>query len=228
MGDAKFWKEYIESYDKIFASLDYYQELLNMHLTSLEKSRTVLESCAGSGNLSVRLLKFGKIVYAIDQNAAGLDMICERAKEYRHNLELVLGDAENLFFKDESFDGVSSMLALPFMKNPIKYLREHARVLKKGGIMVLSGPSNEAKDFAFVGQNWISNLKQNGLYDNLREAWEVVFQKTNENIKCHVPNWYSINELSEILEAEAGLRVISAQENPLYMGRGYVISALKK
>jgi len=225
MGNAQFWKEYINSYHVILSNLDRYQELLSMHQEALKGKTRVLDSAAGSGILSERLLRDGVEVHALDQNEHGLEMLKSRAQS---NLKTYVGDAHDLEFEFSYFDGVSSMLALPFMQDPLQYLREHARVLRGDGIIVISGPSEPAKDYEYVLGRHKEELERKGLFDKLREHWEVVFERTKENRDNNVHNWFSTEELTEILERDIGIKVIDAQENPFYFGMGYVIIGEKK
>ena len=222
------WKSYIETYDRFFMQLKPYRELLEMHTSALDECGRLLDSGAGSGRVSEKLLKSGKEVVAIDKNWHGLDLLRERAKESGDRLKIKTIDAHILPFESESFDGVNSMLVLPFMKNPQVYLKECARVLRNGGKIVLSGPSEGAKDFNCVGREWINQLKEDGLFEGVQRDWRMVFDNTNVNIKQFVANWFEKDELVNILEDEVGLIVELAKDNPLYGGRGYFIVARKK
>lgn len=54
------------------------------------------------------------------------------------------GDAENLPFKDNTFDVVTCQTVLIHLKNPLKALSEMKRVLKKGGILICAEMNNIA------------------------------------------------------------------------------------
>ena len=61
----------------------------------------------------------------------------------------VLGVAEDLPFKDESFDAVFSLNVLEHVRNPFRCAREISRVLKKGGRIILDINDQES-DFSKV------------------------------------------------------------------------------
>lgn len=63
---------------------------------------------------------------------------------------LETGDAENLLFKDETFDFVFSYHALEHFPNPKKALKEMHRVLKKGGGFWIGTP-NKSRIVGYIG-----------------------------------------------------------------------------
>lgn len=221
------WRKAIRSYDSFFMNLRPYRELLDIHVSNLRDCNKILDTGAGAGRVSEELLRDGKEVVAIDKNSYGLDLLRERTSEYGDRLRIKAIDAHLLPFESNSFDGVNSMLVLLFMRNPKLYLRECARVLKKDGIMVLSGPSRAAKDIDFVGNGWIKQLEEDGLMERVQSDWKTVFESTNTNIKDYAYNWFEKDELVNVLEEEVGLKIDVCQDNPLYYGRGYVMVARK-
>jgi ubiquinone/menaquinone biosynthesis C-methylase UbiE len=52
--------------------------------------------------------------------------------KYGHSLELILSDAENICFKENSFDNLLAMKVFKLLE-PFKFLKEAKRVLKNGG-----------------------------------------------------------------------------------------------
>lgn len=54
------------------------------------------------------------------------------------DLRLFLGEAESLPFRDHSFDNVLSFGAFNYFNDPLKALKEMARVVKPGGLVVVS------------------------------------------------------------------------------------------
>jgi SAM-dependent methyltransferase len=63
-------------------------------------------------------------------------MDSERTQAER--IQLVQGDAHCLMFADATFDAVSCLEALEFMRDPRQVVREMARVLKPGGVLLVS------------------------------------------------------------------------------------------
>jgi ubiquinone/menaquinone biosynthesis C-methylase UbiE len=56
----------------------------------------------------------------------------------KRDLRLFLGEAETLPFRDHAFDNVLSVGAFNYFNDPLKALREMARVVKPGGLVVVS------------------------------------------------------------------------------------------
>ena len=73
-------------------------------------------------------------------------------------LRLVCGDAEQLPFAGDSFDGTISTFALEHSVNPVRMLQEMHRVVRPGGRIVLLGPS---WDLPF----WYPNAMQSDMQD---------------------------------------------------------------
>ena len=89
-------------------------------------------------------------VLAIDLSPAML-AIAERrraASPHRDRVELLLGDAKGLELADGSFDAVFSNTILHHMTDPAPFLREAARVLRPGGVLLIRDlfrPASEAE-----------------------------------------------------------------------------------
>jgi ubiquinone/menaquinone biosynthesis C-methylase UbiE len=92
----------------------------------------VLEIAVGSG----RNLKFyleGISLTAIEFSEEMLDLARRQAAELGREVDLRLGDAQELDFPDESFDTIICTLALCTIPDPAKALAEANRVLRPGG-----------------------------------------------------------------------------------------------
>lgn len=104
------------------------------HLPNLSGAR-LLEVAVGDGS-NLRLVPDDCHVYGNDISLAQLDG-CRRRFPNR-NLRLLLGEAEALPFRDRTFDHVLSVGAFNYFNDPLKSLREMARVVKPGGWVVVS------------------------------------------------------------------------------------------
>ena len=80
----------------------------------------------------------------------GIDIEDNFDKTARKFAALETGDAENLLFKDNTFDFVFSYHALEHIPNPQKALKEMHRVLKKGGGFWIGTP-NKSRIVGYVG-----------------------------------------------------------------------------
>ncbi len=226
MGD--FFARYTEAYENIMLGITKYMELADLYKAALFSRKRILDSCCGTGILTCEYVKQGAEVHALDQNPVALRMLEQKCTGYEHRLKTYCQDAHALPFTDGFFDGVSSMLALPFMERPLDYLAECKRVMSKNGIIVVSGPDiNAKKDVDYVMQQWKEECRSKGVLDSLSKEWEQFEAHTRQNVSANVRNWFSLQELTEILQDEIQLRILDAVQNPLYYGRGYVITAEK-
>lgn len=82
-------------------------------------------------------------------------------------LRLVCGDADKLPFGDESFDATISTFALEHCVNPVRMLHETQRVVRRGGRIVLLGPS---WDLPF----WYPNAVQSKLQ---QPGWRMAYAR---------------------------------------------------
>ncbi|MEM4188840.1 MAG: class I SAM-dependent methyltransferase, partial [Candidatus Hadarchaeum sp.] len=102
----------------------------------------VLDAACGTGYGSAMLATEGRAARVI-----GLDIsreaIVEASGKYGQipNLEFMLGSVEDLPFPDDSFDLYTSFETIEHVPNPRKLLAEAVRVLKPGGILLISTPN---------------------------------------------------------------------------------------
>ena len=111
------------------------KRVFHSFLKRLPPNSLILDLGTGTGVLLQFLLQNKFEVIGIDFSK---DMI-KRAKEKIGQKQgtLVLGDIENLPFQKETFDVVTAMTTLEFVKNVEKLLQEITRVLKSGGHFIL-------------------------------------------------------------------------------------------
>ena len=123
---------------------DYYQSDFGKKIDAIEKDifdllingipkREMLELGCGTGHWSDYFLQKGFKVIGIDTSEAMLSI----AKKKNINIKCEIADSQNIPFKDESFDVVSSITMLEFVENQDKVIEEAYRVLKKGGTLIL-------------------------------------------------------------------------------------------
>ena len=71
--------------------------------------------------------------------AVGMDI---REKMIKHDtINILRGDAENLPLKTQSFDCVTATAVIEHLPNPITALIEFKRVLKQGGVLIITTPN---------------------------------------------------------------------------------------
>jgi 2-polyprenyl-3-methyl-5-hydroxy-6-metoxy-1,4-benzoquinol methylase len=145
--------EIIERIDPLLHKKDLmYPEHLGRYVFAAQfvRDKTVLDAACGNGYGSYYLADCGKAarVFGVDLAEEAIDY---SRKHYQlQNIEFIQGDAENLTaIRDGSMDVVVSFETIEHLADYYAYLREIARVLKPGGILVISCPN----DFIFNPDN---------------------------------------------------------------------------
>jgi SAM-dependent methyltransferase len=101
----------------------------------------LLDVATGTGRLPLAVLSgedfFGRIV-GVDHALLMLSEATTALEPYGAQAEMVQGDAHALMFGDSAFDAVTCLEALEFMRDPRTVIREMIRVLRPGGVMLVS------------------------------------------------------------------------------------------
>jgi ubiquinone/menaquinone biosynthesis C-methylase UbiE len=110
-----------------------------IELAALGPDAVVLDVATGPGTLSTMIAPKVKRVHAVDFSPAMLEqqqrVLAERGLD---NVELRVGDGQALDFDEGQFDGAFSMFGLMFFPDRPRGFRELFRVLKPGGVAVVS------------------------------------------------------------------------------------------
>jgi ubiquinone/menaquinone biosynthesis C-methylase UbiE len=177
LGHEIMWEIYAASYDRILPQLPFYQEVVERHYKTLNNSSisSVLDIGAGTGSVTVRLLRSGKRVTAVDVNRAMVEKMRSKIEAtWADRLTIIEDTAENLpHLRGGGFDGVTVLLALFDMDNPIAALVEAQRLLKPGGTLIITEPRarfNVAELMTAAEQA----LRVNGLLDRLARDWKRI------------------------------------------------------
>lgn len=149
--------EYVhKQFDRIARRYDLTNHAISLGMHRLWKSRAVddlgcvpdgsyLDVCCGTGDLMLTVasrLGAGGTVTGVDFSRNMLDVAARRALQARERrrvaaaLELVEGDAQNLPFPDNTFDGAIISFGLRNLSNLGAGLREMARVVRPGGRVI--------------------------------------------------------------------------------------------
>jgi ubiquinone/menaquinone biosynthesis C-methylase UbiE len=109
----------------------------------LSDTASVLEAGCGPGNLLPQLAsRFGRVC-ALDASSKMLDIARTRAADFR-NVTYQVGNIEALPFGDESFDLACSAGVIEYLPNIERTLQELQRVLRPGGLLILSTTNENA------------------------------------------------------------------------------------
>ncbi len=128
---AKIYDEWYETKLGIF--VDNIETECAFKLIDEKKSQHYLDAGCGTGNFSKKLIEKGLKVTGID---ISLEMLSV-AKEKVPSANFMEMDFYDLKFNDHTFDGILSMTAFEFIKEPQKAIDEFIRVLKPGGELII-------------------------------------------------------------------------------------------
>lgn len=114
-------------------------------LIGLSNPKMILDVATGTADLAIAEAKLNpEKIIGVDISMKMLDVGREKIKKYP-NIELQLGDSENLQFETDTFDAVSVSFGVRNFENVIAGLTEMKRVLKPEGkifILEFSKPKN--------------------------------------------------------------------------------------
>lgn len=113
-----------------------------IRLASLRPGESVLDVACGTGLISMSaaqaILPDGKLT-GVDISGNMIDISTRYAvSQHLKNTNFIRMDAENLDFKDATFDVVLCALGLMYFPDPERAVREICRVLRPGGRMVVA------------------------------------------------------------------------------------------
>lgn len=126
-GDPEGWAEFAESHNRpLFAAI--------LDATHVGPRARVLDVGCGTGLTLVMATERGAITAGVDVTEGLLDIARKRLPD----ADLRVADMESLPFDDESFDVVLGVNSFQFAGDPVRALREAARVCRPGGAVAAS------------------------------------------------------------------------------------------
>ncbi len=137
LGEPSLWTT-----ERILRRVEDFRLLANLlvDLSQIKKRASVLDIGTGLGILPLVISdrKLSCKVIGIDISEPRLERARHAAEHSRANVTFMKMNAESLEFDDESFDVVISQAAIGLFADKNKALLEMARVLRKGGVLLVS------------------------------------------------------------------------------------------
>jgi ubiquinone/menaquinone biosynthesis C-methylase UbiE len=143
-----------------------------IEMLDVQPDDRILEIGFGSGAAIQKISQIAEygFIAGIDHSQVMLQQASNRNQQAIHQglVELKHGEVASLPYKDETFDEAMSSNSHFFWDNPVESLKEVRRVLKPGGLIVLTWQPRWAKTEAMLtesAQNTAAQLKAAGFTD---------------------------------------------------------------
>jgi ubiquinone/menaquinone biosynthesis C-methylase UbiE len=133
---------FLHDHGSLFGWIEYQPDEYSsfiMSLLYLKQDELILDNGTGNGRFSVAIAGKGAKVISLDINRRLLKMAAKnlRRKKLQDKAHLVLGDIQNLPFKNDVFDKILSVHNLWYVANYEKSTAEMFRALKIGGRVII-------------------------------------------------------------------------------------------
>lgn len=182
-----FYESFAEDFDGAMNMYDTKKRvhvIFNELLTESLQGKKLLDAGCGTGWFSQKAVERGAITYSMD---LGDKLLAQVKKKCQSNL--IKGSVLSIPFEDNFFDVVISSEVIEHTPDPLKAISEFRRVLKPGGILVVTTPNRRWK-FSLMIANLLNVRPYQGLENwvSIREL-KMAFQKNDLSIS----NYYGIH-----------------------------------
>jgi ubiquinone/menaquinone biosynthesis C-methylase UbiE len=133
-------------------------ERFNVIFVEADDAKKILEVGCGYGDIALELSNVGKMMVMLDINKTCLQIAKRRLKKFALDADVVLGDAHQLPFKNDTFDASYSNQVVEHVSLPYKILGEKLRVSKMVAL-VLSANNVQSRVLPIVSFVYYRLLK---------------------------------------------------------------------
>jgi SAM-dependent methyltransferase len=169
----------------------------------------VLDVATGTGRLPRAVLRqpaFDGRIIGLDLSRRMLREAVRRTAQFADRLTYIWQDAQDLPFDDDTFDAVTCLEALEFTPDPRKVLLELVRVLRPGGVLLVTNRVGRDARFmpgkAFPRDAFQPLLREFPLEDIKVGPWQVDYDLAWA-IKVGEPRGGGVRPLPQILRCPA-------------------------
>ena len=153
-----------------------------------KRCREVIRRAGGPGRLLDVGCATGVFLEGMRQRGwtvAGVELNAEAARyaRERSGLEVFVGELEEAGYPDASFDVVTLWDVLEHVRDPRETLEEIARILRAGGLLVLSLPNPDCLEARLFGPYWAGWDVPRHLYIFSRSVLEQLLAETGFQIQ---------------------------------------------
>ncbi|MFW6135501.1 MAG: methyltransferase domain-containing protein [Chloroflexota bacterium] len=193
----------------------------------------VLDVATGTGRLPRALLRqppFRGRVIGLDLSRGMLRQAVRRTAQFADRLTFIWQEAGRLPFEDSAFDAVTCLESLEFMPDPEHVLEELVRVLRPGGVLLVTNRVGPDAKFlpgrAFDPDTFEDMLRELPLEEVKTKRWQVDYNLVWA-VKTGEPRGGGIHPLQEILRCpacESRLERVAAVFRCTGCGRAYPVA----
>jgi len=162
MSSRQYFGEVAHQWDKMRET--FFSEAVRekaMSIAGVQPSKLAVDIGAGTGFITQGLIQRGLRVIAVDQSEA---MLKEMGTKFQgiDTIDYRIGEAENLPIEDKVVDYVFANMYLHHVENPPVAIKEMARILKLGGILVITDLDEHNFEFLKTEQHdrWMGFKKE--------------------------------------------------------------------
>jgi hypothetical protein len=187
-------------------------------------------------------------ITGLDFSDKTIEFLRQWQKNYDFNIDFVQGDVIDLDFENESFNGYISLGVVEhFIEGPEKALKEAFRVLKPGGIAIISTPAPSWSKLYFRGISTVKRLAKKVLNIPVKKKVFFQYEYSHCRLKKYIKNggfyisrfagadWlYTFTEFGGntgryIKEGSIGYKISHLLENSLlsFLGAQSIVIAIK-
>jgi len=200
--EKDFWRKYIKVYDQLNRAYPY-KDLINNIIDELDvhSGDDILDAGGGTGNVALQIIKRGGSVTLLDNSEEAINYFLEKVKAGKVIIRYLRG---SLPFADDSFDKIVCNNTLYIIESKFydAIIKEFWRILKKGGMIVLSNPIKSASPYKILLNHFKMVAKKNNTLFLMKELFVklnylVLLLYYNHRIKNKSRNKYHFFEIRE-------------------------------
>ena len=210
----KHWEKHFRYYDLFQTNYSKYISMLNFHSEAQKNSCLIVDSGAGTGNLTLKLLEDGHQIIAIDNNEKALKILKEKCKKYSNKLKVFKGDLNSkLIIDSNKVDGVTSSFVIPFI-NIDFYISENYRILKPGGCLSISMGLPKKGVINYVMDNLEIEVKRKRLLPKYEKEWKELWKTSKKNEEEIMKKGLSEKEFIGLLKKNRFKKIVKSKIKP--------------
>jgi 2-polyprenyl-6-hydroxyphenyl methylase/3-demethylubiquinone-9 3-methyltransferase len=169
------------------------------------KGLKLLDIGCGGGLIAEPMARLGASVTAVDAAEPNIKTAKVHAEEQGLKIDYRHGTAEQLLAEGaEQFDVVLNLEVVEHVADPDAFLRDCAKLLKPGGLMIVATINRTSKAFVFAifGAEWVMRWLPRGThrFDKLIKPEEVRRALTGEGLEVRSPAGVTYNPLKDEFE----------------------------